>query len=116
MSAHYSSSAQSVNLESPGSAPIQADRRRLEMCFKNLLENALKYGKKGSGVKIYLGKMDSGYKIEIANKDSDSANKNSGFGLGILLSESIVKAHRGDFKIAKTVDGTSVVIVIPQRN
>ncbi len=95
---------------------IKADRRRLEMCLKNLLDNSFQHGGGGRPVEIECAARDQGVEIKITDfgKGPMKAAKSSGFGLGILLSESIAKAHRGSLNIAHLPDqGTCATIIIP---
>lgn len=82
--------------------------------FSILLDNAFKYSKENGEVGIFLGYVDSKIEIIISNtcdeslegnlnylfdrfyrEDNSRSRETGGYGLGLSIAESIVKAHKG---------------------
>jgi signal transduction histidine kinase len=112
---------------------IEGDRDRIEQVVSNLLSNASKYSPDGSevvfrtkttGGTVLISVQDKG--IGISPEDMDRvfepffrANnagtmKESGTGLGLFITKSIIEAHRGNIEMESTpVGGTTVTVSIP---
>lgn len=113
---------------------MHADKTRMILLIKNLVDNALKYtsqGRPAPEVRIYADKAsvtlqvnDSGCGIAAKELDQitqafyrvDKARqrKTGGVGLGLYLCQLIVKAHKASMSIQSTVNkGTSVKVIFP---
>lgn len=95
---------------------VYADRLQLKRVLKNLIQNAISYGEKGSPIKISIGEIpqyivikvkDFGAGIsqtdidKIFNKYYSAAKKfrKIGTGLGLYLALQIIKGHGGELSV-----------------
>jgi len=123
----------SANCES---APIAGDRGQMAQVLRNLIENALKYGKKGGLVTVTVEATSTGW-VLIAVKDegegiapehlprlterfyrADTSRSRAagGTGLGLSIVKHIVERHRGRFDITSRQGfGTTASIMLPLR-
>lgn len=108
---------------------IRADENRLKQVFINLIDNSLKHTKAGGSIKIYarshkgqvtIAVEDTGEGITerdillVRQKFYKGNNSIAGSGLGLSISEEIVKLHKGRLTIESQVGkGTKVVIYLP---
>ncbi len=108
---------------------ISGDSARLKQVFFNILDNAIKHGKSGGriDIKSYLdGKMgklvirDYGEGISeeelpyVKMKFYKGKSKAQGSGIGLAVSDEIVKLHGGSLDIESVAgEGTTVTISIP---
>ena len=107
-------SAQSINLIEPEERrEVRADRLCLERMFRNLLDNALKYGGDNlSEIRIEYEELEGYHIFSVSNngqgmieKDTDkifkifqrssASNKIEGAGLGLAIVKEIVERHGG---------------------
>jgi signal transduction histidine kinase len=95
LAAHYRSAGHEVSVEG-ASQEICADRRRLEMCLKNLIDNAAHHG--AGPINVNYGMEKGAMVFRIENREA-GGKVQKGFGLGLLLSESIAKAHGGSLQL-----------------
>lgn len=109
------------------------DREKLGRVFRNLIDNALKYGMDGKKLKITVEKHDKQAVVEIRDfgkgiptKDishvtqrfyrADHArnSKKGGMGLGLYIVQEIVKLHDGSVQIeSKEMQGTIINLRLP---
>ena len=114
---------------------INADKERLRLLFKNLIENAIKYSE-NSNEPVLINVVDKKDNIHISIQDNGegipenqlefifepfyrvdkSRTKDSGgFGLGLHLCKNIVEAHKGEISVlSKIGEGTTFKIVLPK--
>lgn len=115
---------------------VCGDRDRLKQVLLNLLANAVKYTDKGGMVRISLGKQDrmACFRVEdngpgIADHDlpyifdrfyraeksrSREKREQKGFGLGLSITNWIVKQHGGDIRVDSRVgEGTTFTVWLP---
>jgi PAS domain S-box-containing protein len=118
----------------PGLPPLAADERKLKQILLNLLTNAVKFTPAGGTIAIVGGLAaegdfvltvtDSGIGIAAADistalasfgqVDSKLARKYEGTGLGLPLTNAMVKLHGGELTIASVVgEGTTVTVRLP---
>lgn len=119
------------------SAPIAGDRGQLAQVIRNLIDNALKYGKKGGPVAITVEATATGWiSITIRDEgdgiapehlprlterfyraDTSRSRAAGGTGLGLSIVKHIVERHRGRFDItSRQGTGTTASIMLPLRN
>ena len=113
---------------------VQADREKMRMVLRNLLDNALKHTPKGGDpVAISLAKQKNSVDIVIEDygegipeaalphlfepffrSDSSRSRKTGGYGLGLSLCKAVIDAHKGRIDIS-SVPGkdTRVLITLP---
>lgn len=113
---------------------IRGDERRLKQIFVNLLSNAIKFTEKGGSVFVDIKKNENG-SITISVVDNgigmneeglkkamekfgqverENATDQEGTGLGLPLTEGLVKAHGGTLIIESILDqGTTATVMIP---
>jgi len=113
---------------------IQADRDKIRMMLRNLLENALKHTPE-DGEPISLSMVVLADHVEIVvedhgegipesalphlfepffRADSSRSRKTGGYGLGLSLCKAIIDAHNGHIDVSSTPGkGTRVVVRLP---
>lgn len=113
---------------------VQADREKMRMVLRNLLDNALKHTPKGGDpVAISLAKQKDSVEIVIEDygegipeaalphifepffrSDSSRSRKTGGYGLGLSLCKAVIDAHKGRIDISSIPGkGTRVLITLP---
>ncbi len=118
----------------PSELLINVDPDRIQICLKNIIENALKYSpKNGESVQVFLNSMPDNIELKIQDfgqgipeedlnlvlepfyrVDKSRAKETGGYGLGLNLCQKIIQAHGGKLTLKSTVgQGTSVIITLP---
>jgi signal transduction histidine kinase len=125
--------AANVALDLAGLPPLAADRARLRLLVRNLLDNALRHGGEaveppritlraaGSGVELVV--RDFGPGVDPAQIDrltepfyrTDSARQRAtgGVGLGMYLCRLVAEAHGGTLALRNAQPGLAVSAVLP---
>ena len=110
---------------------IYGDKNRLKQSFVNIIDNSFKYNKKGGTVKVSL-KADSKNVIITISDNGCGISKNDlprvrekfykannsvrGSGIGLAVTDEIIKLHNGSLQIDSELDkGTTVRISLPRR-
>ncbi len=108
---------------------INGDRHRLKQVFLNILDNAAKYGADGQKIDIVL-RRDGGEIVVVVRdygagipeaelpfvkeKFYKGSSKQRGSGIGLAVTDEIVKLHSGRLDIASTLGaGTTVTVTLP---
>ena len=114
---------------------LKVDRDKIKQAISNVLDNAIKYSPKKSGVEINIKEstdsisiciIDEGEGIDKAciknvferfYKVPTSNRKEEGTGIGLTIAKRIVEAHGGDIDISSELgEGTTVDIRLPIDN
>lgn len=107
---------------------IEADYNRLKQVFINLIKNSMESIEQDGTIKISVSKNKNKIKITIEDDGKGMSNdelekitkaffttKKNGTGLGVYLSNEIIKAHNGSIKYSSNEGiGTKVIVTIPK--
>jgi two-component system sensor histidine kinase BaeS len=111
---------------------IQADGRRLEQVFANLLDNAIRFAPAGSEVLVRSYRAGDRVGVEVHNGgepiaehdlphvfdrfyQGDPARKRGHAGLGLAIVHELVHAHGGEVGVQSAVDsGTTFTVWLPR--
>lgn len=128
-----SASAMAVKIGYSGiDVSIVGDRERLLEAFINIVDNGIKYNRRGGRVDIEVGKRDgwavatvtdTGIGIPDSEKErifdrfyrlDSSRNRVEGCGLGLSIARSVIEAHRGRMEVeSKVGKGTRFFVFLP---
>ena len=113
---------------------IQADRDKIRMVLRNLLENALKHTPEdGEPISLSMAVLADHVEVVVEDHgegipesalphlfepffraDPSRSRKTGGYGLGLSLCKAIIDAHNGNIDVASTAgSGTRVVVSLP---
>lgn len=113
---------------------INADKERLRLLFKNLIENAIKYSENSNEpVSVKVVENNNNVEISIQDRgegipekelefifepfyrvDKSRTKESGGFGLGLHLCKNIVEAHKGKISVQSRIsEGTKFSIILP---
>ena len=113
---------------------VYADYNMLETIIRNLVSNAIKYTHPGGEINVVVTELETGIQIEVADNgvgisienqaklfnigediSTFGTNNEKGTGLGLILCNEFVKAHKGKigFK-SKPGEGSTFYVVLPK--
>lgn len=123
-----------IQNELPERAPLWGDMSLLRVVYKNLLDNALKYGREGGTIRLLCEQQsESAYRLEVWNEgaalpsgkvdalfkkfarfdDTDRAGRR-GTGLGLFITREIIRKHGGDIRAESRPGGwISFIFTLP---
>jgi len=113
---------------------IEADANRLRRVFTNLLDNALKFSKRGGTITLSTDQTEKDIIVRVKDEGigidpedlpfifetfhrGKGAENREGFGLGLATVEAIVEAHGGRVLVKSTLGKGSVFkVILPKEN
>jgi signal transduction histidine kinase len=117
--------------EPAGALPVHADRTRLAQAFMNLLNNAIKYMDPGGRIDVTLETGDDEVVVTVKDRgigipadrlenvfemfsqvESALARSRGGLGIGLSLTQRLVKMHGGSVKAISQGPGTGSEFVV----
>jgi two-component system NtrC family sensor kinase len=112
-----------LHSELPESVPLTGDRDLLQVVYKNLLDNALKYGRPCGEIRLCFAEEDGRLRFEVWNQGENLSETQlsqvfdkfvrlrraeglaQGTGLGLFITRDIVRRHGGEIHAACDGDG-----------
>lgn len=104
---------------------INADGNLLARLFDNLINNAIKYGKEGKYIRVFINDGDENVVVSVVNYgyiipkediknlfnkfyrvEQSRSTKTGGTGLGLAIVKNIVDMHKGTIEVHSDLDGT----------
>ncbi len=125
-----------VTLNRDGSAQLLGDRNMLRRALSNLLDNALRFTPEKGEVRVRINDRSTGLTLTIENTGKSIAEEllprlfdrfyradparqegsSEHAGLGLAITQSIVRAHGGQIRCESSQGWTRFVIELPKRN
>lgn len=122
-----------VRLSREGNATLAGDRNMLRRAISNLLDNALRFTPAGGQVAMRISHSDQGVQLSIENNGATiparalphvfdrffradparSEGSSEHAGLGLAITQSIIRAHGGQIRCESADDWTRFVIELP---
>ncbi len=124
-----------IALEFAADSPVielPFDKEQMEKVFYNLLTNAFKFTPNGGNIRVEIDQNSDAVEVRIIDNGKgiapgnvkklfvnffqvdDHNAQNTGYGIGLALSKSIVKWHKGDLTVESTVGvGSTFTITLP---
>jgi signal transduction histidine kinase len=110
--------------------PLFGHRQLLAQAISNLIENAIRYGSSGGGIRIAVERIDGKVRIEVADQGPgipaelrsearkrfgrlDASRSEEGAGLGLALAEAIAHLHNGQLRLEDNGPGLLTVLELP---
>ncbi len=123
-----------VKLSRDGSASMQGDRSMLRRALSNLLDNALRFTPVGGEVRVKIIEQPTGVSLTVENSGegisedllprlfdrfyrADPARREGSSehaGLGLAITQSIIRAHGGQIRCESDKGWTRFVIELPK--
>ncbi len=112
--------------------PINGDARQLRRVFANLLDNAIKFSRKGGSIIVLTGNSENDIFVQVRDQGTGISSddlpyifdafhrgrvgtKIEGFGLGLASVRAIVEAHGGKVLVESEIGkGSTFTVFLPQ--
>ena len=109
------------------------DRELIERVFCNLIINAIKYGDRGSTIRVEPRQVEDGFQVAVKNYgigvEEDEAEhvfrpnyrspaairRKVGNGLGLTISRAAMRRHGGDLQLSRLKDPTILTMCFPKQ-
>jgi signal transduction histidine kinase len=122
----------------PGVPPVTVDREMMEMTFRQLIDNAVKYSPPGTPITITVGLEDGQVVTRVQDRgrgiataelprifekfyrgkdplNKDTRNQVPGAGLGLAIAKAVVVAHAGSiWAESKPGEGSSFCVALAE--
>lgn len=108
---------------------VSGDRHRMKQVFLNIIDNAAKYGREGKKIAISVERIENNVRVivrdwgagipedelpHVKERFYKGSSKERGSGIGLAVTDEIVKLHGGSLTITSKVgEGTAVIITVP---
>lgn len=120
-----------VSLSTTPNVVISGFKDKLARVFLNLIDNAIKYSKKGYNIEIILEKTPAKAFVSVIDNGpgipeedlshifdrfyrGSKTDKALGSGLGLAIAKSIVNVHQGDIRVKSSKEkGSTFIVVLP---
>ena len=122
-----------VGLSRAGEATLDGDRHMLRRALSNLLDNALRFTAADGEIKVGIEESDGKIRLEVANRGEPidaaqlprlfdrfyradparRAGSSEHAGLGLAITQSIVRAHGGSIRAESAAGWTRFIIELP---
>jgi two-component system, OmpR family, sensor kinase len=111
---------------------INGDETQLRRAFLNIIDNAIKYTDEGGKIDVNISTAEGIVRMVVADSGigimpeniplifnrffrADKSRTGEGYGLGLSISKSIIKTHKGTISIeSEPGRGTRAIIVLPE--
>lgn len=122
-----------IALSLAGTGSMSGDRLMLRRALSNLLSNAISHTPEGGAIKVVLSSAEQAVQISVSNTgdpipaelhtrlfdrfyrvDASRERMGQGAGLGLAITDSIVRAHGGEIKLCSEGDMTKFTLIFPQ--
>lgn len=122
-----------IALSLAGTGSMSGDRLMLRRALSNLLSNAIRHTPEGGAIKVVLSSAEQAVQISVSNTgdpipaelhtrlfdrfyrvDASRERMGQGAGLGLAITDSIVRAHGGEIKLCSEGDMTKFTLIFPQ--
>jgi two-component system, OmpR family, heavy metal sensor histidine kinase CusS len=122
-----------IALSLAGTSSMSGDRLMLRRALSNLLSNAIRHTPEGGAIKVVLSSAEQAVQISVSNTgdpipaelhtrlfdrfyrvDASRERMGQGAGLGLAITDSIVRAHGGEIKLCSDGDMTKFTLIFPQ--
>lgn len=126
---------QRLQVDADGDAPVSADRLVLRDAVTNLVDNAIKYGPRGSTITLRVGANEAHATLSVADQgpgiaaehrqrvfdrfyriDEGRAREMGGTGLGLAIAKWAVEANNGRLELQGDGPGSVFIITLPSGN
>jgi signal transduction histidine kinase len=119
-----------IETDFPTEAPLEVDADRISQVMANLLDNAVKYTRRGGTIRVKIENLPDSVQVTITDSGigiepeeipkiwdrlyRGKHSKHKGLGLGLSLVRAVVHAHQGTIRVSSTQGtGSTFVMQLP---